>query len=47
MIRGINPKALLDLVERFGFREVYLMAGLTRFQLNELIHIATDQSGGN
>lgn len=41
MIRGVNPAALIDLIERFGRREALYMTGLSRFQLNELIDIAT------
>ncbi|WP_422462785.1 MULTISPECIES: hypothetical protein [unclassified Endozoicomonas] len=33
----VNRWAIIELVERFGFREVLLSTNLTRYQLNELL----------
>ena len=46
MIKGIHPEALAELVEKFGRMEVYLMTGLNRWQLNELISIGTQKKHG-
>lgn len=43
MVKGINPQSLAALVEKFGRLEVYLMTGLTKDQLNELIKIGTQK----
>lgn len=43
MVRGVNPDAITDLINRFGVRDVRLSTSLTRYQLLELLEESTSK----